>query len=59
MGYQDVIDMALIRHAYVSSARQNRDVGGQLHAALWSQSERPFLVGTLAAATWAIRFYER
>ena len=59
MGLQDVIDVTPIRYAYVRTAGQGRDVGGQLLAALRSQSERPFLVGTWAAAAWAIRFYEK
>ncbi|HJO97233.1 MAG TPA: GNAT family N-acetyltransferase, partial [Rhodospirillales bacterium] len=48
-----------IRHAYVDTAAQRRGVGGRLLDALLSQSERPFLVGTWAAAAWAIRFYEK
>ena len=59
MGLQDIEDVTLIRHAYVRTAGQDRGVGGQLLAALRSQSERPFLVGTWAAAAWAIRFYEK
>ncbi|MDP7651170.1 MAG: GNAT family N-acetyltransferase [Rhodospirillales bacterium] len=59
MGLQDVEDVTLIRHAYVDTAAQRRGVGGRLLDALLSQSERPFLVGTWAAAAWAIRFYEK
>jgi len=59
MGLQDVDDVTLIRHAYVRTADQGHGVGGRLLAALRSQSERPLLVGTWAAAAWAIRFYEK
>jgi N-acetylglutamate synthase-like GNAT family acetyltransferase len=59
MGLQDVEDVTLIRHAYVDTTAQRRGVGGTLLDALLSQSERPFLVGTWAAAAWAIRFYEK
>ncbi|MDP6788622.1 MAG: GNAT family N-acetyltransferase [Rhodospirillales bacterium] len=59
MGIQDVEDVTLIRHAYVGTADQRRGVGGGLLNTLRSQSERPLLVGTWAAAAWAIRFYEK
>lgn len=59
MGVQDVGDVDLIRHAYVSPAAQRRGVGAALLAALMRSRVRPTLVGTWAAADWAIRFYER
>ena len=59
MGLQDVLDAALIRHAYVRTAYRNQGIGGQLLAELRSQTQRPLLVGTWAAARWAIRFYEK
>ena len=59
MGLQHVQDVALIRHAYVRTAQRNQGIGGQLLAFLRRQTERPLLVGTWAAATWAIRFYEK
>jgi GNAT superfamily N-acetyltransferase len=59
MGLQDVLDVALIRHAYVRTAEQNRGIGGQLLLHLKTRTERPLLVGTWAAAVWAVRFYER
>jgi N-acetylglutamate synthase-like GNAT family acetyltransferase len=59
MGLQGVRDVSLIRHAYVRSAVQGRGVGGELLRFLLSQATGPLLVGTWAAATWAIRFYER
>lgn len=59
MGLQDVKDVTLIRHAYVLSEHQGRGIGGALMKHLAAQAKRPLLVGTWAAAHWAIRFYER
>ena len=59
MGIQKVHDATLIRHAYVRPAHQNRGIGSELIAALITQSSGQLLVGTLAAAEWAIRFYQR
>jgi GNAT superfamily N-acetyltransferase len=59
MGLQNVLDVALIRHAYVRTAYRNQGIGGQLLAELRSQTQRPLLVGTWAAARWAIRFYQK
>jgi GNAT superfamily N-acetyltransferase len=61
MGIQPVRDVDLIRHAYTAPARQGRGVGGALLAHLLAGRDgtRPLLVGTWAAASWAIRFYER
>jgi len=59
MGLQDVHDVNLIRNAYVAPARQRAGIGGKLLAHLQRMSTKPMLVGTWAAASWAIRFYER
>jgi GNAT superfamily N-acetyltransferase len=59
MGLQEVKDVTLIRHAYVRTSRQRGGIGGELLKALAAQVDRPLLVGTWAAADWAIRFYER
>jgi N-acetylglutamate synthase-like GNAT family acetyltransferase len=59
MGIQDVQDVALIRHAYVRTAKQNLGVGGRLLSELRKKTARPTLVGTWADAIWAIRFYEK
>jgi GNAT superfamily N-acetyltransferase len=59
MGIQKVCDATLIRHAYVRSGHQNRGIGSVLLAALVRQSNAQLLVGTWAAAEWAIRFYQR
>jgi N-acetylglutamate synthase-like GNAT family acetyltransferase len=59
MGLQPVRDVALIRHAYVAPDRQREGIGGALLDHLAERATRPMLVGTWAAATWAIAFYER
>jgi GNAT superfamily N-acetyltransferase len=59
MGIQRVRDVDLIRHAYVSPARQRAGIGGALLERLAGSPRRRMLVGTWAEAEWAIRFYER
>jgi GNAT superfamily N-acetyltransferase len=59
MGFQPVYDVDLIRHAYVLPGSQRRGVGGALLTYLQRQTRRRILVGTWAAAEWAIRFYRR
>jgi GNAT superfamily N-acetyltransferase len=58
MGIQPVRDVALIRHAYVLPAAQRQGVGGALLEHLERLGHEHVLVGTWAAATWAIRFYQ-
>ena len=59
MGIQPVRDVDLIRHAYVLPSHQRFGVGGRLVKHLQNCSTRQMLVGTWAAATWAIGFYQR
>jgi GNAT superfamily N-acetyltransferase len=59
MGIQHVHDVSLIRHAYVRTAYQGRGIGTALLKFLVARATGPLLVGTWAAAAWAIRFYER
>jgi GNAT superfamily N-acetyltransferase len=59
MGIQSVGDVDLIRHAYVSPASQRRGVGSALLMELTRSRARRMLVGTWAAAEWAISFYRR
>jgi N-acetylglutamate synthase-like GNAT family acetyltransferase len=59
MGLQDKADVALVRHAYVSSAVQRGGVGRTLLRHVQELTDKPILIGTWAAATWAIAFYER
>lgn len=59
MGIQAVRDVDLIRHAYVLPGRQRLGVGSTLIEHLRRLSSRRMLVGTWAAASWAIAFYRR
>jgi len=59
MGIQPVRDVDLIRHAYVRPGTQRRGVGAALLLHLRGLTARRMLVGTWAAADWAIRFYLR
>ena len=59
MGIQPVGDVDLIRHAYVLPGSQRHGVGRALLAHLRGQTARRMLVGTWAAAEWAVRFYRR
>ena len=59
MGIQDVQDVTLIRHAYVRTAQRSKGIGGKLLSELRTLTSRPVLMGTWAAATWAIKFYEK
>jgi N-acetylglutamate synthase-like GNAT family acetyltransferase len=59
MGIQPVQDVTLIRHAYVRTAKQRQGVGKKLLSRLWKETTRPILIGTWAAAVWAIHFYEK
>ena len=57
MGMQRVRDVELIRHAYVLPGSQRRGVGGALLEHLQRLRTQRMLVGTWAAAEWAISFY--
>jgi GNAT superfamily N-acetyltransferase len=59
MGLQDVRDVTLIRHAYVRTSRRRMGIGGELLRFLLGQTAQPLLIGTWAAATWAIAFYRK
>ena len=59
MGIQDVKDVTLIRHAYVRTAARRHGIGQALLEHLNQLTQRPVLIGTWRAATWAIRFYEK
>jgi GNAT superfamily N-acetyltransferase len=59
MGIQPIEDVDLIRHAYVMPGNQGGGIGGALLAHLQRLTARRMLVGTWAAAEWAIRFYRR
>jgi N-acetylglutamate synthase-like GNAT family acetyltransferase len=59
MGIQDKGDVALVRHAYVAPATQGKGVGTRLLRHVAGLTDKPILIGTWAAASWAIEFYER
>lgn len=59
MGIQNVKDVTLIRHAYIKSSDRKRGIGSQLLKYLEKLTDKPVLIGTWAAATWAISFYEK
>jgi GNAT superfamily N-acetyltransferase len=57
MGIQDKGEASLIRHAYVRTRRRREGLGGKLLRHLESGIDRPILIGTWAAASWAVSFY--
>jgi N-acetylglutamate synthase-like GNAT family acetyltransferase len=57
MGIQDKGEVALIRHAYVTTARRQGGIGSSLVQHITSLAEKPILIGTWEAASWAISFY--
>ena len=57
MGVQTVEDVTLIRHAYVAPEHQRSGIGSALLTGLCARLDGPLLVGTWAAADWAIAFY--
>jgi GNAT superfamily N-acetyltransferase len=59
MGVQSVRGVDLIRHAYVRPERQRRGAGTALLRHLLDRTTSCVLVGTWAAAEWAIAFYRR
>jgi N-acetylglutamate synthase-like GNAT family acetyltransferase len=59
MGMQDKGDVALVRHAYVATATQRSGVGTRLLRHVQGLTGKPILIGTWAAASWAIDFYRR
>ena len=59
MGVQRRRNVDLVRHAYVLPRWQGHGIGARLLWHLCGEAERQILIGTWAAADWAIRFYER
>lgn len=59
MGIQDKRDVALVRHAYVASSIQRSGLGTRLLRHVEALVDKPILIGTWAAASWAIDFYRR
>src|SRR6266550_5743068 len=59
MGIQDKGDVALVRHAYVTTTAQRSGVGTRLLRHVEGLIDKPILIGTWAGASWAIEFYGR
>jgi N-acetylglutamate synthase-like GNAT family acetyltransferase len=59
MGIQIKEDVMLIRHAYVRTIKRNNGIGSKLLEHLTTLSTTPILIGTWAAAKWAIKFYQK
>jgi len=59
MGIQDKGDVTLIRHAYVRTLGRHKGIGSKLLAHLRVLTKKPILIGTWAAADWAIQFYQK
>ncbi len=59
MGIQDKGNLTLIRHAYTRTQAQKLGIGTRLLQHLENIIEKPILIGTWAAASWAISFYEK
>jgi GNAT superfamily N-acetyltransferase len=60
MGIEPVDDVTLIRHAYVLPRYQAQGIGTRLLDHLKSiTATRRLLVGTWAAANWAVEFYRK
>lgn len=59
MGIQDKGDVTLIRHAYVKTSERSQGIGSSLLHFLMERTNTPILIGTWAAASWAIDFYTK
>jgi len=59
MGLQDKGKVALVRHAYVKTMLQRKGIGTSLLRHMEGLTDKPILIGTWAAASWAIDFYRR
>lgn len=59
MGIQDKGEVCLIRHAYVRTSCRRCGIGGKLLRHLAALDRRPLLIGTWAAAGWAVDFYRK
>lgn len=59
MGMQDRGVVTLVRHAYVVPGTQRKGVGTALLRHVQDLARKPVLIGTWAAASWAIDLYRR
>ena len=60
IGFQEIKDVVLIRHAYTLTAYQGEGTGSAMLEYLLNKNRNSrLLVGTWKNAKWAIRFYEK
>ena len=60
IGFQEIKDVVLIRHAYTLTTYQGKGMGSALLEYLLNKNRNSrLLVGTWKNAKWAIRFYEK
>jgi len=59
MGIQDVLDVTLVRHAYVRTESRSQGIGRALLDSVTRLTPRPVLIGAWRAASWAIQFYQK
>ena len=60
MGFQEIMDVVLIRHAYTLTEYQGKGAGSTLLKYLLDKNKGSrLLVGTWIDAKWAIKFYEK
>ena len=60
IGFQEVKDVILIRHAYTLTSHQGKGTGSALLKYLLKKNHNShLLVGTWRNATWAIKFYKK
>ncbi len=60
IGYQEIKDVVLIRHAYTLTTYQGKGTGSELLEFLLNKNQNSrLLIGTWKNAKWAIRFYEK
>ena len=60
MGIQKLVDVTLIRHAYILTEHQRVGIGKTLlQYLLRNHKDTCLLVGTWCDATWAIQFYKK
>ena len=60
IGYQEIKDVVLIRHAYTLTTNQGKGAGSALLEFLLNKNQNSrLLIGTWRNAKWAIRFYEK
>jgi N-acetylglutamate synthase-like GNAT family acetyltransferase len=59
IGLQDKGEVALVRHAYVKTISQRQGIGTSLLRYVEGLTDKPILIGTWKAASWAIDFYRQ